>query len=76
MMSVLLLNATYEPLSIVSIRRAVVLLCYHGGLTHVEAAEILELPLGTLKSRLHATLEELRGMLGATYRTSETEAGP
>ncbi len=57
-------------------RRAIVLLCYHGGLTHVEAAEILELPLGTLKSRLHAALEELRGMLGATCRTSETEAGP
>lgn len=57
-------------------RQAIVLLCYHGGLTHVEAAEILELPLGTLKSRLHATLEELRATLGAASRTSEAEAGP
>ncbi len=46
--------------------RAVVLLCYHGGLTHAEAAEILEIPLGTLKSRLHAALTELRAALAET----------
>lgn len=44
-------------------RRLVVLLCYHGGMTHEQAAEILEIPLGTLKSRLHAALNELRAAL-------------
>ena len=38
----------------------VLLLCYHAGLTHEQAAEVLEVPLGTLKSRLHAALSELR----------------
>ncbi len=46
-------------------RRLVILLCYHSGLTHEQAAEILEIPLGTLKSRLHAALAELRASLSA-----------
>jgi RNA polymerase sigma factor (sigma-70 family) len=46
-------------------KQFVVLLCYHGGMTHEQAAEILEIPLGTLKSRLHAALTELRACLGA-----------
>jgi RNA polymerase sigma-70 factor, ECF subfamily len=46
-------------------KRFVVLMCYHAGMTHEQAAEILELPLGTLKSRLHAALIELRGTLAA-----------
>ncbi len=44
-------------------RRALVLLCYHAGMTHEHAAEALEIPLGTLKSRLHATLASLRASL-------------
>jgi len=44
-------------------QRTTVLLCYHAGMTHVQAAEILEVPLGTLKSRLHAALEALRALL-------------
>lgn len=46
-------------------KRFVVLLCYHANMTHAEAAEVLELPLGTLKSRLHAALTELRTLLSA-----------
>lgn len=46
-------------------KRFVILLCYHGSMTHAEAAEILEIPLGTLKSRLHAALTELRASLAA-----------
>lgn len=41
-------------------RRVILLLCYHRGMTHEHAADALGLPLGTLKSRLHAALEELR----------------
>lgn len=44
-------------------KRVILLLCYHEGLTHEQAAEILGLPLGTLKSRLHAALTELRAAL-------------
>ncbi|MFQ5503064.1 MAG: RNA polymerase sigma factor [Phycisphaerae bacterium] len=46
-------------------KRNVLLLCYHKGLTHPEAAEILDIPIGTLKSRLNAALEELRGRLSS-----------
>jgi RNA polymerase sigma-70 factor, ECF subfamily len=44
-------------------QRDVLLLCYHHGLSHPDAAEILEIPLGTLKSRLHAALKVLRARL-------------
>lgn len=43
--------------------RALVLLCYHNGLPHAAAAEVLRIPIGTLKSRLHAALTELRHRL-------------
>ncbi|MBU0617401.1 MAG: sigma-70 family RNA polymerase sigma factor [Planctomycetes bacterium] len=46
-------------------QRLVVLLCYHSNMRHEQAAEILEIPLGTLKSRLHAALRELRERLSA-----------
>jgi RNA polymerase sigma-70 factor, ECF subfamily len=46
-------------------RRVVVLLCYHDGLTHEQAAEVLEIPIGTLKSRLHAALTDLRKRMPA-----------
>jgi RNA polymerase sigma-70 factor (ECF subfamily) len=44
-------------------KQEVLLLCYHEGLTHEEAADVLELPIGTLKSRLHGALESLRRTL-------------
>lgn len=47
----------------------VLLLCYHEGLTHQEAAEILEIPVGTLKSRLNAALNELRDRLSSEMTT-------
>lgn len=49
-------------------RREIVLLCYHAGMTHEQAAEILEIPLGTLKSRLHAALGELREQLSVEMK--------
>jgi RNA polymerase sigma-70 factor (ECF subfamily) len=43
--------------------REAVLLCYTHGLTHAEAAEAMGVPIGTVKSRVHAALEELRKQL-------------
>ncbi len=50
-------------------RRVVVMLCYSAGMTHEVAAEILGLPLGTLKSRLHAALTTLRRRLAQEVAT-------
>jgi len=44
--------------------RLLLLLCYHRGLTHPQAAEVMGIPVGTLKSRLNAALSELRTVLG------------
>lgn len=40
-------------------------LAYYGGFTHHEISEMLKLPLGTVKSRMHLGLERLRRGLGA-----------
>jgi RNA polymerase sigma-70 factor (ECF subfamily) len=45
-------------------RREALLLCYQTGMTHEAAADILGVPVGTLKSRLYAGLKELRAALG------------
>lgn len=44
-------------------QRLILLLSYHDGLSHAAAAEVLDIPLGTLKSRLHAALTQLRARL-------------
>jgi RNA polymerase sigma-70 factor (ECF subfamily) len=46
-------------------QQLILLLSYHEGLTHEAAADVLGIPLGTLKSRLHAALTALRAKLGA-----------
>lgn len=43
--------------------REVILLAYFGGYTHVQLAEILGLPLGTVKSRIRLGLEKLAEVL-------------
>lgn len=50
-------------------KRVVVLLCYHQGMTHEQAAEILDVPLGTIKSRLHGALEQLRARLSPEVKS-------
>lgn len=44
-------------------QRDVIELCYFNGFTNEEAAKILKLPAGTVKSRLRAALVELRKKL-------------
>jgi RNA polymerase sigma-70 factor (ECF subfamily) len=44
-------------------QRLILLLSYHEGLSHAAAADVLGIPIGTLKSRLHAALTQLRARL-------------
>jgi len=46
--------------------RAVVLLRYYEGMSEAEMAEALEVPSGTIKSRLNAALRKLRGVYGVS----------
>ncbi|MCA9291224.1 MAG: sigma-70 family RNA polymerase sigma factor [Phycisphaerales bacterium] len=69
---------TREPDLSMNLRRAVdalpddhrdaVLLCSHAGLTHEQAAAVLEIPLGTLKTRQRAALVALRARLAEETR--------
>ena len=43
--------------------REVVLLVYYQGIKYREAAEILNLPVGTVKSRLHAAMKKIGGWI-------------
>lgn len=47
-------------------QRMLVILCYHSGMTHTQASEILDVPVGTIKSRLNTALNDLRTTLAAT----------
>lgn len=42
--------------------RQVIELVYYQGMKYREAAECLEVPVGTVKSRMHATVQQLRNM--------------
>ena len=45
-------------------QQQVLTLAYYGGFTHQEIAGMLELPLGTVKSRMHLGLARIRRNLG------------
>lgn len=47
--------------------RQVVLLVYFQGLKYREAAEVLSIPVGTVKSRLHAAIQKLSEALTSTH---------
>lgn len=50
-------------------QRAVVTLQYYLGMTHPQIAEVLDIPVGTVGSRLHAAKRALRAALDAEART-------
>ena len=55
-------------------RRAMFVLHHHAGLPLGAIADVLGLPLGTVKSRMHYSTEVLRAALVADGRTQETGA--
>lgn len=52
--------------TLLAAERMAVTLCYGAGLSHAEAAEALNLPLGTLKSHVKRGLEKLRTRLATS----------
>ena len=54
------------------IQRLAVVHCFHLDLSHAEAAQVLGLPLGTLKSHLDRAKTRLRALLGAWNPESAT----
>lgn len=54
------------------IQRLAVVHCFHLDLSHAEAAQVLGLPLGTLKSHLDRAKNRLRELLGAWNPESAT----
>ena len=55
--------------------RAVIVLYYYIGLRPEEAAEILGLPPGTVRSRLHRAMQQMRAALEADARTQPVGEG-
>ena len=54
------------------VQRLAVVHCFHLDLSHAEAAQVLGLPLGTLKSHLDRAKQRLRELLGAWNPESAT----
>lgn len=55
-----------------SVERAAVLLCCQNGLSHEEAARVLDCPLGTVKTNVLRGREKLRRKLSLEYQNYET----
>lgn len=60
-----LLNAVHQ---LPEHQRDVILFFYYSDKTFEEISEILQCPVGTVKSRLHQALKKLKGRLGDGYR--------
>ena len=52
--------------------RAAVVLCCQNGLSHEEAAEVLDCPLGTVKTNVLRGREKLRKLLAPAYENYES----
>ena len=56
--------------------RAVVVLKHYLGLSNEEIAEVLEIPVGTVRSRLHHSMRSLRAALEADARLGVADSRP
>ncbi len=54
-------------------QRTALELAFFGGLTHVEVAEKLDIPLGTAKTRIRTALLKLRDLLGTSVSEDEAD---
>lgn len=61
------MDAAHALQSLPEEMRAVVTLLFYQGLSQAEAAEVLDIPVGTVKSRLFNALHRLRGVLDAPH---------
>ena len=50
--------------------RSVVQLVYYEGMKYREAAEVLSIPVGTVKSRLHSAIAEVKRVLDRSTRAT------
>jgi len=55
-------------------QRSIVLMAFYEGLTHAEIAAAVDLPLGTVKSRLRLAFGRLRDALGGEFRKELDDA--
>lgn len=56
-------------------QQELVSLCYHASLSHSEVAQVLGVPVGTVKSRLNAALTRLRGLLATSELAMRGQGG-